>query len=272
MEPSGTRCCIDRLYLNGYVPRLQSGGGVVDFLVRACGQKIASPAVFGQLTTTLRPLSASGRISSISPGRVSQGRTHRHRGSTLSRAICRTQWRRADRCGARAHVGLVGDQGAGQPRVTAVLNGLCHFLWTADGLTNAQLRPLIASLLGTSYTTRQMGSDLRRLRRKELLTRLKGQKRYVLSLYGRRAALFLTKVHARILRPGFQALDLSFTAQAPPPLRTTFAALDRAIDAHINRPGESRARRGRPLPRDASLRCAVYPPSQRPPRIQRPHA
>jgi hypothetical protein len=40
----------------------------------------------------------------------------------------------------------------GQPRVTAVLNALCHFLWTADGLTNAQLRPLIASLLGTPNT------------------------------------------------------------------------------------------------------------------------
>jgi hypothetical protein len=43
--------CLDRLYLNGYVPRLQSSGGVVDFLVRACRQKIASPAVFGQITT-----------------------------------------------------------------------------------------------------------------------------------------------------------------------------------------------------------------------------
>ncbi len=121
----------------------------------------------------------------------------------------------------------------GQPRVTAVLNGLCHFLWTADGLTNAQLRPLIASLLGTSYTTRHMGYDLRRLRRKGLITRLDRQKRYVLTPYGRRVALFLTKVHARVLRPGLQALDLSFAPQAPPPLRATFAALDRAIDAHI---------------------------------------
>jgi len=50
----------------------------------------------------------------------------------------------------------------GQPRVTAVLNAHCHFLWTADGLTNAKLRPVIGSLLGTSYTTRQMGYDLRR--------------------------------------------------------------------------------------------------------------
>ena len=38
--------CIDRLYLNGYIPRLQSSGGVIDFLVRACRQNIASPAVF----------------------------------------------------------------------------------------------------------------------------------------------------------------------------------------------------------------------------------
>jgi hypothetical protein len=121
----------------------------------------------------------------------------------------------------------------GQPRVTALLNALCHFVWTADGLTNAQLRPRVASLLGRSYTTRHMGYDLRRLTRKGLLKRLEHQKRYVLTPYGRRVALFLTKVHARVLRSGLQALDLSYTAQVPPPLRRTFAALDRAIEAHI---------------------------------------
>jgi hypothetical protein len=78
-----------------------------------------------------------------------------------------------------------------------------------------------------------MGYDLRRLTRKGLLKRLDHQKRYVLTPYGRRIALFLTKVHARVLRPGLQALDLHFPTQAPPALRTTFLALDRAIDAHI---------------------------------------
>jgi len=121
----------------------------------------------------------------------------------------------------------------GQPRVTALLNALCHFVWSADGLTNAHLRPVIASLLGTAYTTRQMGYDLRRLVRKGLIARLDHQKRYVLTPYGRRVALFLTKVHARVLRPGLQALDLSFTAQVPPDLRRRFEALDRAIDTHI---------------------------------------
>jgi hypothetical protein len=121
----------------------------------------------------------------------------------------------------------------GQPRVTALLNALCHFVWTADGLTNAQLRPVMASLLGSPYTTRQMGYDLRRLLRKGLLTRLAHQHRYVLTPYGRRVALFLTKVHAHVLRPGLQALDLTFVAHAPPALRRTFAALERAIEAHI---------------------------------------
>lgn len=46
--------CIDRLYLNAYVPRLQTSGGVIDFLVRGCHQKIASPAVFRQITTTFK--------------------------------------------------------------------------------------------------------------------------------------------------------------------------------------------------------------------------
>ena len=36
--------CLDRRYLNGYVPRLQSSGGVVDFLLGACRQPIASRA------------------------------------------------------------------------------------------------------------------------------------------------------------------------------------------------------------------------------------
>ncbi len=42
--------CVDRLYLNGYVPRLQSSGGVVTFLTRARGHAIPSPAVFGEIT------------------------------------------------------------------------------------------------------------------------------------------------------------------------------------------------------------------------------
>jgi hypothetical protein len=47
--------CVDRLYLNGYVPRLQQDGGVIGFLCRARGQKIPSPAVLGQITQLILP-------------------------------------------------------------------------------------------------------------------------------------------------------------------------------------------------------------------------
>src|SRR5688572_24352135 len=45
--------CVDRLYLNGYVPRLQTAGGVVGFLLER-GQKIPSPAVLGQITEAFK--------------------------------------------------------------------------------------------------------------------------------------------------------------------------------------------------------------------------
>jgi hypothetical protein len=41
--------CVDRLCLNGYVPRLQGPGGVVTVL-RQRGWAIASPALFAEIT------------------------------------------------------------------------------------------------------------------------------------------------------------------------------------------------------------------------------
>jgi hypothetical protein len=38
--------CLDRIYLNGYVPGLQVGGQVVTFLTEHLGQPIPSPALF----------------------------------------------------------------------------------------------------------------------------------------------------------------------------------------------------------------------------------
>jgi len=42
--------CIDRLYLNGYLPRLATGGGLVGFLTGHLGKPIPSPALLGQIT------------------------------------------------------------------------------------------------------------------------------------------------------------------------------------------------------------------------------
>ena len=122
----------------------------------------------------------------------------------------------------------------GQPRITALLQGLCLFALTPEGITNGRLRPLVTQLLGLpdeQYTARQMGYDLRRLARKGLIRRVDRKLCYTLTPYGRRVALFLSKVQARILRPGLQALDLDICSQAPPPLRQAAEAFDLAADA-----------------------------------------
>jgi len=41
--------CVDRLYLNAYVPNLQVGGQVVSFLTAHLGHPIPSPALFQQI-------------------------------------------------------------------------------------------------------------------------------------------------------------------------------------------------------------------------------
>ncbi len=51
--------------------------------------------------------------------------------------------------------------------------------------------------------------------------------------YGRRVALFLTKLYGCVIRPGLQTLDSHRAAQAAPPLRKAFAAVDAATVAMI---------------------------------------
>ena len=41
--------CLDRVYLNGYVPTLQVGGQVIGFLSQHLGYRVASPALFKQI-------------------------------------------------------------------------------------------------------------------------------------------------------------------------------------------------------------------------------
>jgi hypothetical protein len=46
--------CLDRVYLNGYVPKLQVGGQVVTFLTEHLGHPIPSPALFKQIGDRFR--------------------------------------------------------------------------------------------------------------------------------------------------------------------------------------------------------------------------
>lgn len=46
--------CLDRVYLNAYVPNLQLGGQVVTFLTKHLGNPIPSPALFARIGERFR--------------------------------------------------------------------------------------------------------------------------------------------------------------------------------------------------------------------------
>jgi hypothetical protein len=53
--------CLDRIYLNAYVPTLQSSGQVVAFMTQHLGKPIPSPALMEHIGTRFR--SSAGRLA-----------------------------------------------------------------------------------------------------------------------------------------------------------------------------------------------------------------
>jgi hypothetical protein len=90
----------------------------------------------------------------------------------------------------------------GEPRPMALwlaLTLMCHL---PQGFTNASLRQHVAALLGpgSSYHANQMTYDLRRLRRKALIERVRNTNRYRVTSMGMRAACFFSKLQQRVLK------------------------------------------------------------------------
>jgi hypothetical protein len=86
---------------------------------------------------------------------------------------------------------------------------VCVFRLLPHGFTNADLRRHLAPLLGKNpddMTSGQMIYDLRRLRLHALIERIPHTFRYHVIDTGLRTALFLTRVHDRILRTGLAEL------------------------------------------------------------------
>jgi len=93
-------------------------------------------------------------------------------------------------------------------RVMAVLAALTSQVFIPGELTNKTLRWRVAQFLHRdlqSYTSAQMSYDLRRLRLKGLVERVLGTHRYRLTALGSKVAFFLTKLYARVFRPGLAA-------------------------------------------------------------------
>jgi hypothetical protein len=124
----------------------------------------------------------------------------------------------------------------GDPRVHAVLSAILGFVHTVVGFTNAQLVELVDPLLdGLTYTSRQATYDLRRLMRKEVITRIDGTRRYLLTPFGRQVAALFTKAHIRVLAAGLAWMDpaLPPDVSSRSGLAQAWRGFERALDEFI---------------------------------------
>ena len=125
------------------------------------------------------------------------------------------------------------------PRAQALLHILLIFRLHPRGFLNKDLRGLLGDYLGRpprgpgSVTPGQATYDLRRLREHGLIERIPHTHRYQVTPAGLRHAMFLTRVHDRILRTGLAEL----AGPDPAPLRKAAAIYQAAIDNLTQRAG-----------------------------------
>jgi hypothetical protein len=120
----------------------------------------------------------------------------------------------------------------GDPRVVALLAALVGFCNLIVGFTNRQLVTRTSQFLGAPYTTRQATYDLRRLKRKGLIQRMRKKHRYQLTPVGRGVAVLFTKTYGRLLAPGLALFDPALPEEVTPrsPLAIAWRGLNRALE------------------------------------------
>jgi len=121
-------------------------------------------------------------------------------------------------------------------RTQALLTALVVFRLLPHGFRNTDLRAHLAPLLGLDpslMTQGRMSYDLRRLRLHGLIERIPGTHRYTVTDRGLRIAIFLTRVHTRLIRPGLSEVLADPRPQTA--LRHHFDRLDAAINAEARR-------------------------------------
>jgi hypothetical protein len=125
------------------------------------------------------------------------------------------------------------------PRAQALLHILLIFRLHPGGFLNKDLRSLLSEYLGRppqgpgSVTPGQATYDLRRLREHGLIERIPHTHRYQVTPAGLSHAMFLTRVHDRILRTGLAEL----TGPDPAPLRKAATLYQAALDDLTQRAG-----------------------------------
>jgi hypothetical protein len=120
----------------------------------------------------------------------------------------------------------------GDPRAQTLLAAIVLFRLLPKGFANRDLRGPLAALRGHSpdqVTQGKMTYELRRLRLHGLIERIPHSHRYRVTNFGFRAALFYTRLYARLIRPGM-ALAAPSAMPTPAPLRRALDQCQAAID------------------------------------------
>jgi hypothetical protein len=118
------------------------------------------------------------------------------------------------------------------PVVQALFSALIGFRLVPDGWRQRDLRAPLAALLGVppgDVGAGRMTYQLRRLRLHGLIERLPRSHRYQVTPHGLRIALFFTRVHARLFRPGLAAV-MPDAIRDDSRLRRAFEQFERAMD------------------------------------------
>jgi hypothetical protein len=98
----------------------------------------------------------------------------------------------------------------GAPRAMRVLAALGCAGLSFKAFSNAEFRKVLIEQVGAEpqeATPPRVGYELRKLRGKGLIRKVGGRNRYTLTDLGYRAALYLTKLHQRLLTPTLGSLD-----------------------------------------------------------------
>ena len=120
----------------------------------------------------------------------------------------------------------------GDSRVLALLAAILYFRLIPCGFSNKDLRELMAQLLGLdpgTFTQGKMTYDLRRLRLHGLIERIPNTHRYIVTDFGFKAAMMLTRTYNRVLRPGLSAIH-----DAIPPELTRLRKAFNRVDAEVS--------------------------------------
>lgn len=120
----------------------------------------------------------------------------------------------------------------GDPRTMALLGSIATFAHVIGGLTNKALRSQMAVLWQPGYTSAQATYDLRRLRLKGFVERVKGTNTYRVTAHGLRIAAFFTQLAARVVVPAMT--DLAALARPRPPATRPLTAAWRTYERELN--------------------------------------